>query len=94
MRTDRFVSRLYENLISCLSFSFREAGLVTWASGDKLKSRSLWETALSQTKFDFEYRLAIVSSRFFVITHTAASSHRSLMFITVFTAPESSNFAS
>ncbi|CAO3685665.1 unnamed protein product [Umbelopsis vinacea] len=40
-------------------YAFWEAGLVTWASGDKLKSRSLWETALSQTKFDFEYRLAI-----------------------------------
>jgi hypothetical protein len=40
---------------------FREAGLVTWAAGDKLKSRSLWETALNQSKFDFEYRLAVVS---------------------------------
>ncbi|GAB5592177.1 hypothetical protein Unana1_07077 [Umbelopsis nana] len=40
-------------------YAFWEAGLVTWASGDKLKSRTLWETALSQTKFDFEYRLAI-----------------------------------
>jgi hypothetical protein len=36
---------------------------VTWAADDKLKSRSLWETALSQSKFDFEYRLAVVSSR-------------------------------
>ncbi|KAI8584209.1 hypothetical protein K450DRAFT_218666 [Umbelopsis ramanniana AG] len=42
-------------------YAFWEAGLVTWAAGDKLKSRSLWETALNQSKFDFEYRLAIVS---------------------------------
>ncbi|KAJ2959478.1 hypothetical protein NQZ79_g5084 [Umbelopsis isabellina] len=40
-------------------YAYWEAGLVTWINGDKLKSRILWETALTQTKFDFEYRLAV-----------------------------------
>jgi hypothetical protein len=40
---------------------------VTWATGDKLKSRILWETALGLTKFDFEYRLAVVS--YFTFRH-------------------------
>jgi hypothetical protein len=39
----------------------REAGVTTWGLDEKTKSISFWERALSYTKYDFEYRLTLVS---------------------------------
>ncbi|KAF7721417.1 hypothetical protein EC973_004703 [Apophysomyces ossiformis] len=44
-------------------FAFWEAGVTSWGLENKARSRMFWETALKYTKYDFEYRLAVV--RFF-----------------------------
>jgi hypothetical protein len=42
-------------------FAFWEAGVTSWGLDNKERSRSFWETALTFSKYDFEYRLALVS---------------------------------
>jgi hypothetical protein len=39
----------------------RECGNTCWGTGDFEKARNLWETALSFSGYEFEYRLATVS---------------------------------
>jgi hypothetical protein len=39
----------------------REAGVTTWGLEEKSKSIAFWDRALSYTKYDFEYRLTLVS---------------------------------
>lgn len=36
-----------------------EAGVTSWGLGNVPKSRKMWQQALSFTKYDFEYRMAI-----------------------------------
>lgn len=36
-----------------------EAGVTSWGLGDLPKSRKHWESALSCTKYPFEYRMAV-----------------------------------
>lgn len=40
-------------------YAYWEAGVTTWGLGQNAKSRKLWETGLTYSKFEFEYRLAV-----------------------------------
>ena len=41
-------------------FAFWEAGVTSWGLEYKTRARSFWTNALKYTKYDFEYRLAMV----------------------------------
>ncbi|KAI8886218.1 hypothetical protein K501DRAFT_292927 [Backusella circina FSU 941] len=40
-------------------FAYWETGMTSWHLGQKARSRVFWEKALSYSKYDFEYRLAL-----------------------------------
>ncbi|KAI9287302.1 hypothetical protein BC943DRAFT_374891 [Umbelopsis sp. AD052] len=40
-------------------YAYWEAGITTWGLGQTQKSRKLWESGLTYSKFEFEYRLAV-----------------------------------
>ena len=46
-------------LTSPSSFVFIESGVTSWGLGNYKKSRKLWQLAMSCTKYDFEYRMAV-----------------------------------
>jgi uncharacterized protein YbcV (DUF1398 family) len=37
----------------------KEAGITSWALDQRLKARKLWETGLTFSKYEFDYRMAI-----------------------------------
>jgi hypothetical protein len=41
---------------------YREAGVTTWGLDEKSKSLAFWDRAISYGKYDFEYRLTLVSA--------------------------------
>ncbi|CAM0142030.1 hypothetical protein VKS41_004265 [Umbelopsis sp. WA50703] len=42
-----------------LPFCYWEAGITSWALDQRLKARKLWETGLTFSKYEFDYRMAI-----------------------------------
>jgi hypothetical protein len=46
----------------------REAGVTTWGLDEKSKSLTFWDRAMSYTKYDFEYRLTLVSVMFIIFS--------------------------
>jgi hypothetical protein len=36
-----------------------ESGVTSWGLGNMKKSRKLWQMAMTCTKYDFEYRMAV-----------------------------------
>ncbi|KAI8990834.1 hypothetical protein BDF20DRAFT_5040 [Mycotypha africana] len=40
-------------------FAYWECGVTSWGLGNYRKSRKLWQMAMSYTKYEFEYRLAV-----------------------------------
>jgi hypothetical protein len=60
---------------------YRESGITLWSLDDYKRARALWEQALSFSGYDFEYRLAIVS------TFTKSVEHTDLLFFSDWTWP-------
>lgn len=46
-------------LISLFNILILESGVTSWGLGNFKKSRKLWQLAMSCTKYDFEYRMAV-----------------------------------
>ncbi|GAN07432.1 tetratricopeptide repeat protein 39B-like [Mucor ambiguus] len=42
-----------------IPFTYWESGVTSWGLGNYKKSRKLWQLAMSCTKYDFEYRMAV-----------------------------------
>ncbi|KAI9253060.1 hypothetical protein EDC94DRAFT_620056 [Helicostylum pulchrum] len=42
-----------------IPFTYWESGVTSWGLGNLKKSRKLWQMAMSCTKYDFEYRMAV-----------------------------------
>ncbi|KAI8056420.1 hypothetical protein BDF21DRAFT_441012 [Thamnidium elegans] len=42
-----------------IPFTYWESGVTSWGLGNFKKSRKLWQMAMSCTKYDFEYRMAV-----------------------------------
>lgn len=52
---------IYPTRCSLNLFYYREAGVTTWGLDEKSKSLAFWDRAISYGKYDFEYRLTLVS---------------------------------
>lgn len=46
-------------LVSLFNILILESGVTSWGLGNFKKSRKLWQLAMSCTKYDFEYRMAV-----------------------------------
>ncbi|KAI7903462.1 uncharacterized protein BX663DRAFT_506584 [Cokeromyces recurvatus] len=48
-----------ENEKWVIPFTYWESGVTSWGMGKYKKSRKLWQLAMTSTKYDFEYRMAV-----------------------------------